>query len=206
VKSVDISSPLHSVTDVTPFLPVWITNESKQDSVSYDDSATTEVYNSHEFVPTKFVEIVFIHQSLVFEHLDYNMAGTLKHLKTRLDCVLNFRLNCHRHLDNFPSYQNNLKHRYFRTIAAPNNNTMADSRSQIFTHKAPNPLPAINSQAIVANGIVYCSGNVAINAETNKIIDGDIQLHTVNPPDCAFGSISTDVRLAPMYTKPFSNT
>ncbi|RDK37954.1 YjgF-like protein [Aspergillus phoenicis ATCC 13157] len=48
----------------------------------------------------------------------------------------------------------------------------------ISTDKAPKALPGIYSQAIVSNGVVYCSGAVAMDAETGKIIDGDIKAHT----------------------------
>ncbi|RAO67816.1 uncharacterized protein BHQ10_003828 [Talaromyces amestolkiae] len=55
---------------------------------------------------------------------------------------------------------------------------MADPRTPILTKHAPDPLPGLYSQAIVANGFVFCSGNVAMDPETNRIIDGDIQAHT----------------------------
>ncbi|KAF2083880.1 endoribonuclease L-PSP [Saccharata proteae CBS 121410] len=48
----------------------------------------------------------------------------------------------------------------------------------ILTDKAPKPLPGVLSQAIVANGTVYCSGCVPSDPETSKIIDGDIKAHT----------------------------
>ncbi|KAG9694247.1 hypothetical protein KCU95_g5845, partial [Aureobasidium melanogenum] len=51
------------------------------------------------------------------------------------------------------------------------------SKTAILTSKAPKPLPGIYSQAIVANGFVYCSGAIAMDT-TGKIIDGDIQAHT----------------------------
>lgn len=47
------------------------------------------------------------------------------------------------------------------------------------TDKAPKPLPGIYSQAIVANGMVFCSGAVAMDAETGKLVDGDVKAHTV---------------------------
>jgi enamine deaminase RidA (YjgF/YER057c/UK114 family) len=53
------------------------------------------------------------------------------------------------------------------------------SKTPILTEKAPAPLPGIYSQAIIANGMVYCSGSVALDPETGKLIDGDIQAHTV---------------------------
>jgi hypothetical protein len=56
---------------------------------------------------------------------------------------------------------------------------MAATKTPIFTDNAPKPLPGIYSQAIVANGMVYCSGAVPMDAETGKLIDGDIKAHTV---------------------------
>lgn len=53
------------------------------------------------------------------------------------------------------------------------------SRVPVFTDKAPKPLPVFN-QAIVANGFVYTSGSIAQDPETGKVIDGDIQAHTVS--------------------------
>ncbi|PYH36910.1 putative L-PSP endoribonuclease family protein Brt1 [Aspergillus neoniger CBS 115656] len=52
------------------------------------------------------------------------------------------------------------------------------TKTPITTDKAPKALPGIYSQAIVSNGVVYCSGSVAMDAETGKIIDGDIKAHT----------------------------
>lgn len=53
------------------------------------------------------------------------------------------------------------------------------SRTRVLTDKAPKPLPVYN-QAIVANGFVYTSGAIAQCPKTGKVIDGDIQAHTVN--------------------------
>ncbi|GKZ80701.1 hypothetical protein AnigIFM56816_004927 [Aspergillus niger] len=52
------------------------------------------------------------------------------------------------------------------------------TKTPISTDKAPKALPGIYSQAVVSNGVVYCSGAVAMDAETGKIIDGDIKAHT----------------------------
>lgn len=41
-------------------------------------------------------------------------------------------------------------------------------------------LKGIYSQAIVANGTVYCSGSVAMDPATGQIIDGDVGAHTVS--------------------------
>ncbi|PKY03927.1 putative L-PSP endoribonuclease family protein Brt1 [Aspergillus campestris IBT 28561] len=52
------------------------------------------------------------------------------------------------------------------------------SKTAILTDKAPKPLPGIYSQAIVNNGTIYCSGAVAMDPETGKIVDGDVKVHT----------------------------
>lgn len=48
---------------------------------------------------------------------------------------------------------------------------------KIYTSKAPNPVGPY-SQAIIANGFLYCSGQIAINPENNQFIDGDIAEQT----------------------------
>lgn len=53
------------------------------------------------------------------------------------------------------------------------------SKQAVLTDKAPKPLPGIYSQAIVANGFVYCSGQVPMDPATSKLAEGDIQAHTV---------------------------
>ncbi|KAI5196590.1 hypothetical protein E4T39_07741 [Aureobasidium subglaciale] len=51
------------------------------------------------------------------------------------------------------------------------------SKQIIVTDKAPS-LPAIYNQAIVVNGLVFCSGTIAIDPSNGNIIDGDIKAHT----------------------------
>ena len=51
----------------------------------------------------------------------------------------------------------------------------------IATDKAPPGLKGIYSQAIVANGTVYCAGSIAMDPVTGKVIDGDVAAHTVSP-------------------------
>ncbi|EXJ83488.1 endoribonuclease L-PSP [Capronia coronata CBS 617.96] len=51
-------------------------------------------------------------------------------------------------------------------------------KEAVVTDKAPKALPGIYSQAIVANGFVYCSGCVPMDAATMRLIPGDIQAHT----------------------------
>ncbi|CAI6101111.1 unnamed protein product [Clonostachys chloroleuca] len=52
------------------------------------------------------------------------------------------------------------------------------TKTPVLTTKAPPPLPGIYSQAIIANGLIFCSGAVPMDAETGNIINGDIQAHT----------------------------
>lgn len=51
----------------------------------------------------------------------------------------------------------------------------------VLTENAPNPMPHIFPQAVVTtNGFVFCSGSIAMDPKTLKVIDGDIQAHTVS--------------------------
>lgn len=54
-------------------------------------------------------------------------------------------------------------------------------QADLITHvRAADAPPAIGpySQAIVANGFVFCTGQVAIDPHTDHIIEGDIQMQT----------------------------
>ena len=53
------------------------------------------------------------------------------------------------------------------------------TRQAVKTSKAPPPLP-VYSQAIICNGMVYCSGQIAIHPETKAIVEGGIADRTVN--------------------------
>ncbi|KAK4502779.1 hypothetical protein PRZ48_006205 [Zasmidium cellare] len=44
----------------------------------------------------------------------------------------------------------------------------------VLTEKAPKPLAGIYSQAIVANGFVYCSGQVPMDPATSKLVEGTV--------------------------------
>ena len=57
---------------------------------------------------------------------------------------------------------------------------MAPNKKVISTDKAPPPPKGVLSQAIVANGMVFCSGSVAMDPATGKIVDGDVGAHTVS--------------------------
>jgi 2-iminobutanoate/2-iminopropanoate deaminase len=52
------------------------------------------------------------------------------------------------------------------------------TRTKVFTDKAPAPLPHF-SQAIICNGMVYCSGNIGLNPTTNKVVEGSCSDRTV---------------------------
>lgn len=56
---------------------------------------------------------------------------------------------------------------------------MSTTRMAALTDKAPQPYGGLYSQAVIANGTVYCSGIVAIDPETGNLIGGDIKAHTV---------------------------
>lgn len=56
---------------------------------------------------------------------------------------------------------------------------MSISRTAAHTDKAPQPYGGLYSQAVIASGVVYCSGIVAIDPETGSLIDGDVKAHTV---------------------------
>lgn len=55
------------------------------------------------------------------------------------------------------------------------------SKTPVLTDKAPAPLPGIYSQAIIANGVVYCSGAVGMDPATGKLVEGDVKARTVCP-------------------------
>lgn len=84
------------------------------------------------------------------------------------------------------------------------------TKTPVLTEKAPKPLPGIYSQAIIANGVVYCSGAVAMDAETGKLVDGDVKAHTVCPSPItliinlptACEILANGWELAPMHQKP----
>ncbi|EJT78535.1 endoribonuclease L-PSP [Gaeumannomyces tritici R3-111a-1] len=64
------------------------------------------------------------------------------------------------------------------TTTRPTKAIKMASKTPVLTDKAPKPLPGIYSQAIKANGFVFVSGAVPMDATTMQIIDGDIQAHT----------------------------
>lgn len=52
------------------------------------------------------------------------------------------------------------------------------AKRAVFTDKAPAPLPVF-SQAIVHNGIVYCSGQVGTDPATRELVEGTVKDRTV---------------------------
>ncbi|CRG83566.1 Protein mmf1, mitochondrial [Talaromyces islandicus] len=52
------------------------------------------------------------------------------------------------------------------------------TKTPVLTDKAPKPLPGIYSQAIIANGVVYCSGAVGMDPETGALVEGDVKART----------------------------
>ncbi|KKY27828.1 putative l-psp endoribonuclease family protein [Diplodia seriata] len=54
---------------------------------------------------------------------------------------------------------------------------MAPSRDAVYTSGAPKPPPFL-SQAIKDGGRVYCSGQVGMNPQTGKMVEGTVQDRT----------------------------
>lgn len=52
-------------------------------------------------------------------------------------------------------------------------------KTPVLTEKAPAPIPGVYSQAIVAGGVVYCSGQVALDPATGQLVEGTIKDRTV---------------------------
>lgn len=48
----------------------------------------------------------------------------------------------------------------------------------IFTERAPKPIGPY-SQAVEVDGIIFCSGQIAIDPDTGKLIEGDIEAQTI---------------------------
>lgn len=71
-------------------------------------------------------------------------------------------------------------------------------KNAVWTSKAPKPLPGVYSQAIKANGMVFVSGAVPMDAETGKLIDGDIQAHTVSF-DPTYSHPKNKIKLCPAW-------
>jgi enamine deaminase RidA (YjgF/YER057c/UK114 family) len=56
---------------------------------------------------------------------------------------------------------------------------MTESRSTVLTKGAPAPPPFL-SQANIMGNFVFCSGQVGMNPETGKMVEGSIQERTVS--------------------------
>jgi enamine deaminase RidA (YjgF/YER057c/UK114 family) len=65
--------------------------------------------------------------------------------------------------------------------------------TEIKTPNAPAPLPVF-SQAIKANGMVFCSGNIGLDKDTWTLVEGGIKAQTVTSPPCKPGlSLSSEI-------------
>ncbi|KAK0509164.1 hypothetical protein JMJ35_008535 [Cladonia borealis] len=53
------------------------------------------------------------------------------------------------------------------------------TKTVVHTDKAPPPLP-VYSQAIICQGMVYCSGQIAMDPETKTIVEGGISDRTAS--------------------------
>ncbi|KAH7263647.1 Endoribonuclease L-PSP/chorismate mutase-like protein [Fusarium tricinctum] len=52
------------------------------------------------------------------------------------------------------------------------------SRTPVSTKNAPEVPANLMNQAIIANGFIFTSGGIAMDPQTGRIIDGDIEAHT----------------------------
>ncbi|KAK5743126.1 hypothetical protein LTR17_002887 [Elasticomyces elasticus] len=55
---------------------------------------------------------------------------------------------------------------------------MSANKRVVLTDKAPAPREGVLSQAIVAGGTVYCSGQIAVDPATGKVVEGGVKEHT----------------------------
>ncbi len=55
------------------------------------------------------------------------------------------------------------------------------TRVAVKTDRAPPPLPFF-SQAIVCNGMVYCSGSIGMSPDTKALVEGGVGDRTVKSP------------------------
>ncbi|KAK3634023.1 hypothetical protein LTR56_015491 [Elasticomyces elasticus] len=60
---------------------------------------------------------------------------------------------------------------------------MSANKRVVLTDKAPAPREGVLNQAIVAGGTVYCSGQIAVDPATGKVVEGGVVEHTVNMPN-----------------------
>lgn len=51
--------------------------------------------------------------------------------------------------------------------------------TEVKTTNAPKPLPVF-SQAVKANGMVFCSGNIGLDKDTWTLVEGGIKAQTVS--------------------------
>ncbi|KAK4898731.1 hypothetical protein LTR27_003904 [Elasticomyces elasticus] len=55
---------------------------------------------------------------------------------------------------------------------------MSANKRVVLTDKAPAPREGVLNQAIVAGGTVYCSGQIAVDPATGKVVEGGVVEHT----------------------------
>ncbi|DAA74384.1 TPA_exp: Uncharacterized protein A8136_3351 [Trichophyton benhamiae CBS 112371] len=51
------------------------------------------------------------------------------------------------------------------------------TKTAVLTTKAPAPLPVL-SQAVVHNGMIYCSGSIGMDPKTNQLVSGGVAERT----------------------------
>lgn len=77
------------------------------------------------------------------------------------------------------------------------------TRTPVHTTNAPPPLP-VYSQAIICNGMVYCSGQVAMDPQTKQLVQGGVADRTVSSTPFPPRPLHPDPR--PPLPPPRANT
>lgn len=56
---------------------------------------------------------------------------------------------------------------------------MMSQKRAVFTENAPRSADGLYNQAIVARGVIYCSGALPIDPKTGDLVHGDVSTRTV---------------------------
>src|SRR5436305_15165278 len=89
-------------------------------------------------------------------------------------------------------------------------NMTSSARTVVRTDKAPGAIGPY-SQAIVANGFVFCSGQIALDPATGKVVEGDVRDQTVRVLEnlrsvlAAVGASFTSVARTTIYLSSLSD-
>ncbi len=80
---------------------------------------------------------------------------------------------------NAPHYISETNLAFQNLTTNPTPSTTMPTRVAVKTDKAPPPLPFF-SQAIICNGMVYCSGSIGVSPTTKALVEGGVGERTVS--------------------------